>query len=212
MQINFLKMRKSLTVIALIGLVFLVRHFVTSEKLVDFSTDVKPIINKKCIICHGGVKAKAGFSLLFRDLALQKTESGKRAIIPGDPKGSELIRRINETDPEERMPYKHERLSKEEISILTRWIKQGAKWGDHWAYMPVKQTVVPKISNEWITNDVDRFIYEKLDEQKLEPSPIADKATLLRRVSLDITGMYPSASLAEKYLRSNDDNAYETLS
>ena len=99
------------------------------------------------------------------------------------------------------MPYKHERLSDEEISTLTRWIKQGAKWGDHWAYIPVKQTVVPEISNEWISNDVDRFIYEKLEEQKLEPSPIADKATLLRRVSLDITGMYPSSSLAEKYLK-----------
>ena len=95
MQINFLTMRMSLTVIALIGVVFLVRHFVIAEELVDFSTDVKPIINKKCITCHGGVKAKAGFSLLFRDLALQKTESGKSAIIPGDPKGSELIRRIN---------------------------------------------------------------------------------------------------------------------
>ena len=204
-------MRMSLTVIALVGLVFLVRHFVIAEELVDFSTDVKPIINKKCIICHGGVKAKAGFSLLFRDLALQKTESGKSAIVPGDPKASELIRRINETDPDERMPYKHERLSKEEISTLTRWIKQGAKWGDHWAYTPIKQTVVPKINNEWISNDVDRFIYEKLDEQKLEPSPVADKATLLRRVSLDIIGMYPSTSLAEKYLRSNDDKAYETL-
>ena len=181
MQINFLTMRMSLTVIALIGVVLLVRHFVIAEKLVDFSTDVKPIINKKCIICHGGVKAKAGFSLLFRDLALQKTESGKWAIIPGDPKGSELIRRIKETDPEERMPYKHDRLSDEEISTLTRWIKQGAKWGDHWAYTPVKQTDVPKISNDWISNDVDRFIYEKLEEQNLQPSPIADKANIIKK-------------------------------
>ena len=196
---------------ALIGVAFLVVLLTTSEKPVDFSADVKPIINKKCIICHGGVRAKSGFSLLFRDLALAKTKSGKRAIIPGDPEGSELIRRINETDPDERMPYKHERLSDEEISTLTRWIKQGAKWGDHWAYVPVKQTVVPDISNEWISNDVDRFIYKKLEEQKLEPSPIADKATLLRRVSLDLTGMYPSSSLAEKYLKSNDNKAYETL-
>jgi len=196
---------------AVIGLAFLIGLFTTSEKSVDFSTDVKPIINKKCIICHGGVRAKAGFSLLFRDLALAKTKSGKRAIIPGDPKGSELIRRIKETDPDERMPYKHERLSDEEVSILTRWIKQGAKWGDHWAYVPVKKTAVPDISNEWISNDVDRFIYKKLEDQKLEPSPIADKATLLRRVSLDITGMYPSSSLAEKYLKSNDNNAYEIL-
>src|SRR5258705_1398668 len=204
-------MKKSLMVMTLIGLAFLIGLFTTSEKPVDFSTDVKPIINRKCIICHGGVRAKAGFSLLFRDLALAKTKSGKRAIIPGDPKGSELIRRIKETDPDERMPYRHERLSDGEISILTRWIKQGAKWGDHWAYVPVKKTVVPDISNEWISNDVDRFIYKKLEDQKLEPSPMADKATLLRRVSLDITGMYPSSSLAEKYLKNNDNNAYEIL-
>ena len=198
-------------VMAVIGLAFLIGLFTTSEKPVDFSADVKPIINKKCIICHGGVRAKSGFSLLFRDLALAKTKSGKLAIIPGDPEGSELIRRVKETDPDERMPYKHERLSDEEISILTRWIKQGAKWGDHWAYVPVKKTVAPDINNEWISNDVDRFIYKKLEDQKLEPSPIADKATLLRRVSLDITGMYPSPSIAEKYLKSNDNNAYEIL-
>lgn len=204
-------MKKSLTAIILIGLAFLIVHFFTPEELVDFSADVKPIINKKCIICHGGVKAKAGFSLLFRDQALAKTESGKPAIIPGNPKGSELIRRIKETNPEERMPYRHERLSDEEVGIFTRWIRQGAKWGDHWAYIPVKQTVAPDISNEWISNEVDRFIYKKLEDQQLTPSPIADKATLLRRVSLDITGMYPSSSIAEKYLKSNDDNAYETL-
>src|SRR5438045_1860942 len=72
---------------------------------VDFSTEIKPIINAKCITCHGGVKAKAGFSLLFRDEALAKTKSGKPAIIPGDADHSELIRRISATDPEERMPY-----------------------------------------------------------------------------------------------------------
>src|ERR1700740_3024819 len=103
-------MRKSLIVIALIGLVFLVRHFITSEEPVDFSTDVKPIINKKCIICHGGVRAKAGFSLLFREDAMSKLESGKYGIVPGDPGRSEMIRRISLTDPEERMPYKHEPL------------------------------------------------------------------------------------------------------
>ena len=102
----------------------------------------KPIINKKCIACHGGVRAKAGFSLLFREEALAPTKSGKPAIIPGDPGNSELIRRITHTDPEERMPYKHEPLSAEEIAIFRDWIKQGANWGTHWAYIPLKPQTI----------------------------------------------------------------------
>ncbi|HRO70549.1 MAG TPA: DUF1549 domain-containing protein, partial [Chitinophagaceae bacterium] len=133
------------------------------------------------------------------------------AIIPGDPEGSEMIRRITISDPEERMPYKHEPLSKEEIGILKRWIRQGAKWGDHWAYLPVAETALPDVSSKWVRNDIDRFIFEKLDQEGLIPSGEADKPTLLRRVSLDLIGMYPSASLAQQYLKSNDDKAYEVL-
>ena len=130
----------------------------SSERRVDYSADVKPILNKKCIACHGGVKKQGGFSVLFREEALALTKNGKRAIVPGEPGKSEMIRRITETDPEERMPYKHEPLSKEEISILKRWIKQGAEWGEHWAYVPVKQTELPEIKDDWIKNDIDRFI------------------------------------------------------
>src|SRR5688500_3609452 len=103
----------------------------SSRKAIDFNTEVKPILNAKCISCHGGVKRESGFSVLFRTEALAKTESGKPAIIPGDPGNSEMIRRLKLKDPEERMPYKHDPLSDDEISILTRWIKEGAVWGDH---------------------------------------------------------------------------------
>lgn len=185
--------------------------FTSSSKKVDFSADVKPILNKKCIICHGGVKAKGGFSLLFREEALATTESGEPAIIPGDPDHSEMIRRLTAKDPEERMPYKHAPLSDDEIDILRRWIKQGAKWGDHWAYLPVKKTEVPDEQNPWIRNDIDKFIYEKLDAQGLKPAAPADKYTLLRRVSLDLIGMYPSDAIAQQYLRTGDDKAYEQL-
>src|SRR5690606_2096825 len=96
------------------------------EKKIDFSADVKPILNKRCISCHGGVKQNGGFSVLFREEALDTTESGKYAIVPGDPEHSEMIRRIRSEDPEVRMPYKEEPLTKEEIQILTAWIEQGA--------------------------------------------------------------------------------------
>src|SRR4051812_8962555 len=85
--------------------------FLTPEARIDFSSQVKPILNKKCITCHGGVRAKAGFSVLFREEALGKTKSGKAAIVPGDPEHSEMIRRISLHNPEDRMPYKHQPLS-----------------------------------------------------------------------------------------------------
>lgn len=171
---------------------------------VDYSLDVKPIFNKKCIACHGGVKKQGGFSLLFQDEALGKTKSGKPAIIPGNPDSSELMRRITCTDPEERMPYKKEPLTDAEISTLRTWIKQGAKWGDHWAYLPVKPTEVPQVNNSWVRNNVDHFIYEKLGEIGLKPSPIADRATLLRRVSLDLTGVPAPQQIAARFMNGNN--------
>ena len=203
-----------------IGLAGFLYLYFTHTNKIDFSTQVKPIINNKCITCHGGVKAKGGFSLLFHEEALAKTESGKYAIIPGDPQNSELVKRINYKDPEERMPYKHDPLSKEEISIFTNWIKQGANWGEHWAYVAVKETPLPRQSkffglikskSEWAKNEVDIFIEQKLKEEKLQPSTTADKATLLRRVSLDITGLPAPSHLAKKYLNSSNQNAYDEL-
>ncbi|KIC95077.1 hypothetical protein OI18_08420 [Flavihumibacter solisilvae] len=178
---------------------------------VDFSSQVKPILNKKCITCHGGVRAKAGFSVLFREEALAATESGKPAIIPGDPGSSEMIRRITSNDEEERMPYKHEPLSHEEIKTLKRWIREGAKWGDHWAYLPVKQTAVPGIEDPWVKNDIDKYILQKLNGEKITPSSEAPKATLLRRVSLDLIGIYPSDSICRNYLQNNSGQSYEIL-
>lgn len=194
--------------------------YFTTPKPVDFTTQVKPIINQKCITCHGGVKQKAGFSLLFREEALAKTASGKPAIIPGDADNSELIRRLTHTDPEERMPYMHDPLSSENIDIIRRWINEGAHWGEHWAYVPVTKVVVPAPStffdlipgkSTWAVNPVDNFIEEKLDENDLKPSPYADRHTILRRVSLDIIGMLPPDHVAQKFLQGNSDQDYTAL-
>lgn len=215
-----LLLNKVFLVFTLITTVILAYSFIfTSE--VDYNTQVKPLLNKKCIICHGGVKRKAGFSLLFRSDALAANESGKPAIIPGDPDGSEMIRRLTLTDPEERMPFKAHPLSEDEINLLKTWIKQGAKWGDHWAYTPVKTQTVPQRkgylwglvprNDDWARNDVDHFIRAALDEQKMEPSQQADKYSLLRRVSLDITGIPPNEKLATSFLNDTSDTGYEKL-
>lgn len=203
--------KKIFLVISVLTGAILFFTFSTDHHAVDFNTEVKPIFNNKCISCHGGVKRKAGFSLLFRSEAMANTESGKPAIIPGKPDQSELIRRITMNDPEERMPYKHDPLSKKEIDILRQWIKQGAPWGDHWAYVPVRNMELPESNSPWIKNGIDHFILQKLDKEKCKPAAEADKASLLRRVSLDITGLPPSAELAEKFLKNEDPDAYQQL-
>ena len=194
------------------GVLLLIGFFIfnTGFKKIDFNTEVKPIFNKRCISCHGGVKRQGGFSVLFRSDALSDTESGKPAIVPGHPEKSEMIRRLNLSDPEERMPYKHEALSKTDINTLTEWVKQGAKWGDHWAYLPVKPIDIPAISNDWIQSPIDHFILDKLNSEKLTPSVQADKATLLRRVSLDLVGM-PTPQYATAFMNDMSLNAYEIL-
>jgi len=145
---NFFRSKKVLFILtpAIAVIVFFVLS--SHQTSIDFNTQVKPIFNKKCIACHGGVRQKSNFSLLFRSDALAINKSGKPAIIPGDPDHSEMIRRLTSNDPDERMPYKHDPLSKDEINVLRKWIKQGAKWGDHWAYLPVKKVEIPEIKND----------------------------------------------------------------
>ncbi len=212
--------RKRLAVSAAIAVVVLLLGWSVSSwnTTIDFNTQVKPILNKQCISCHGGVKQEAGFSVLFRSEALDTTRSGKYAIVPGHPDKSELMHRILSDDPEVRMPYMHDPLPEEEIAVLRQWIKEGAKWGDHWAYIPVKPGKVPRTGGflglfgaSRAFNEVDAFVNKKLDQMDLEPSPLADKATLLRRVSLDLIGLPASEAIAEKFFSDASPNAYEKL-
>ncbi|HUR10969.1 MAG TPA: DUF1553 domain-containing protein [Flavitalea sp.] len=215
----FVLSRKVLMLVICAAALILILFVTSGRRPIDYNTQVKPIINAKCITCHGGVKQKAGFSLLFRSDALAPNESGKPAIIPGDPSHSEMIRRITNSNEDERMPYKHPPLSENEISILKQWIKEGAVWGDHWSYIPLKEIPVPKEKsfsgfkgkNDWSVNEIDRFILHDLKAFDLTPSAEADKPTLLRRVSLDLTGLPPTPSLAKSFLSDTSSSAYEKL-
>lgn len=220
-----MRIRKHRKIALLIGgmaLAVLGLSLVLRQPEVDFNTEVKPIINKKCISCHGGVKAKAGFSLLFREEALANTESGRPAIIPGRPDQSEMIRRLTLDDAEERMPYHSEPLSKEEIATFRRWIKQGAKWGDHWAYLPVQKVADPQPrrslfglfttdDESWPQASIDRFIYQRLQKDALQFAPEASRPALLRRAAFDLVGMPPSDTLAAAFLRRAHPLSYEQL-
>jgi hypothetical protein len=196
----------TLVFLLLAGIFF---FFPDTDKI-DYNTQVKPIINKKCIACHGGVKRESQFSLLFRQDALSPAESGRRPIVPGDVHNSELVSRISSNDPQERMPYKKDPLTREEISILTKWIEQGAEWGDHWAYVPVKEQIVPPASS-WTRNDIDKFILERMSQEELSPSSPAEPARLLRRASLDIIGMPANEEVRKRYLSSGSDEVYTEL-
>jgi hypothetical protein len=178
---------------------------------IDFNADIRPILNTKCISCHGGVKESGGFSLFSREDALRKTKSGKPAIIVGKPDESEMVIRLTHRDIEERMPYHAEPLNKEEINKIRLWIEQGAYWEDHWAYLPVEKPIIPKIDTTWGNNPIDNFVFQKQQEHQLSPSPKADKATLIRRLSLDLIGLPPTEQEVGDFHNDTAPNAYEKV-
>lgn len=184
--------------------------FVLGER-VDYNRDIRPIVNNKCIACHGGVKKSGGFSLLFEEEALAVNESGERAIVPGNTSKSELLKLIRHHDPELRMPLESEPLSEEEIDLFTNWINQGAAWDDHWAYKAPKEKQVPKVDDPWVINDIDRFVLDKMDEKGLQPNPLSDRYSLIRRLSLDLTGLPPDLEKVQEFARDTSAHAYERL-
>jgi Protein of unknown function (DUF1549)/Protein of unknown function (DUF1553)/Planctomycete cytochrome C len=184
-------------------------HWLSGDE-VRFSRDIRPILNQNCMQCHGGVRQKNGVSFLFREEALGTGKSGRRTIVPGKPDASELIARITSSDPEVRMPYHATPLPAAQVDLLRRWIKQGAKWEDHWAFVPPKPHPLPMVKRgEWVRQSLDLFILTRLEKEGLEPSPEADKAVLLRRVSFDLTGLPPTDEELAAFLADTSPDAYE---
>jgi mono/diheme cytochrome c family protein len=177
---------------------------------VSFSNDIQPILNQNCVQCHGGVRQKNGVSFIFREEALGTGKSGRRTIVPGHPDESELIRRVTSSDPDARMPYHSPPLSPQQIKLLRQWIKEGAKWEDHWAFAAPKPQPLPAVKrSNWIRQPLDRFILARLEKERLAPSPEADKSELLRRASLDLTGLPPTLGEQASFLADSSANAYE---
>jgi hypothetical protein len=185
----------------------------TASGPISYNEDVRPILNKKCLACHGGVRRKGGLSLLFRTAALDTLDSGKRAIVPGKPGESEIMRRITHPDPSERMPPDGKKpLKQTEIQKIRRWIAQGAKWEKHWAYVPPEAKTPPEVSEpSWPNNAIDRFVLARLDEEGIDPAPRADCATLLRRVHLDLVGLPPRPAQARRFCEDPSQARYEAV-
>lgn len=173
----------------------------------DFARDIQPILAEHCAECHGGVKKKGGLSVLSRDLMMAPTEAGHVVLKPGSVEESELVARVSSSDPDERMPPK-EPLTPEEIRLVTEWVKQGAPWPRHWSYSTVTSPELPAVSSPEWQSPIDRFILANLEKEGVKPSPPADPRVLLRRLSLDLTGLLPAPGDVEKYAANPTPRAY----
>ncbi len=162
---------------------------------VEFTRDIQPLLNTKCVACHGGVKEAGGVSFLFREQVLGKGKSGMPVVVPGKPEASEMMKRVLSTDPEEIMPKPEHgpALSPEEIALLGRWITEGAQWGEHWAFMAPSKKPAPAVKNpQWPQQPWDRFLLAKLESKGWQPNAMATPAEWLRRASLDLIGLPPT--------------------
>ncbi|MFN8220044.1 MAG: DUF1553 domain-containing protein [Fimbriimonadales bacterium] len=182
---------------------------------VDFNRDIRPIIGK-CFTCHGPSTGEgmAGLRLDKFETATKKLESGRQAIVPFKPDESELIERINAKDEGMLMPppESHKTLNADEKRLLRDWIAQGAEYKIHWAFVaPVRHPLPPVQDAKWPKNGIDHFVLAKLEAAGLKPEPEASRATLLRRLSLDITGLPPTPAEVDAFVNDRSQTAYEKV-
>ena len=179
-----------------------------------FNRDIRPILSKTCFTCHGpdAAAVKGELRLDIRERALKGGESGKPAIVPGDPDASMAVRRINSKDPDEVMPPPdaHMKFSQSDAEALTRWIKEGAKYEGHWAFQTPVKAPLPETAGV-AQNPIDSFIAARLKSENLRFSPEADRPTLIRRAALDLTGLPPSSGEIHAFVADSSPRAYENL-
>jgi hypothetical protein len=182
----------------------------------SYNFHIRPILSDKCFACHGpdANKQEAGLRLDLPETAYAalKESPGKFAIIPNDLQGSEIYHRIVSTDPNELMPPPESNLSltESEIELIKRWIEQGAQYEPHWAFVSPKKATLPKIKDkDWPRNEIDYFTLAKMNKLGLNPNDQAEKHELLKRVSLDLTGLPPTAEMINAFVQDDSPEAYE---
>ena len=163
-----------------------------SAEPISFSRQIRPILSENCIACHGpDEKARKGKLRLDDEQDAKRDRKGDFVVLPGKPEQSELIKRIESTDPDDVMPppKQHKTIPAAQVALLKAWIKQGAPWGRHWSYEPVARPAVPKNGE---ANPVDAFLADRQKKEGLTWSAEAPKSILVRRLALDITGLPPT--------------------
>lgn len=179
---------------------------------VSFNRDIRPIMSDTCFRCHGPDKSSrmAGMRLDIREEALKPTKSGVTPIMPGKPEASAIVERVFAANAAKRMPpkYSHKELTDQQKQTIKQWVAEGAKYEGHWAYQPVHRPAIPAVG---ATNPIDAFILERLALEGLKPSPEADRRTLIRRVTLDLTGLPPTRQEVKQFLADQSADAYEKV-
>jgi hypothetical protein len=180
---------------------------------VDFARQIRPILAQKCWKCHGPDPddRAAGLRLDTREGATSVLESGQRAMVPGHPQASELMRRVVASG-DERMPPDGESLTAAQIDLLRRWVQEGGNFTAHWAYVAPRRPDVPRVNDmAWPRGPIDRFVLARLEAEGLRPASEAEPAVLLRRVHLDLVGLPPSVEEIEAFERNPSPQAYEAV-
>jgi len=190
--------------------------FFEANATVDFNREIRPILSDHCYACHGPDegKRKAGLRLDQQTAALAELKSGDHAIVPGNLDQSTLVGRVTNTDPDEVMPpTEHGKpLTAEQIETLTRWIKEGAEWKDHWAFIQPEKPALPEVKQTaWPANEIDRFVLSRIEKAGFAPAPEADRPTLLRRVTFDLTGLPPTPEEVDAFVADKSPDAYEKV-
>ena len=188
---------------------------VSASAAVDFQRDVRPLLSETCFQCHGPdpETRMAGLRLDVEEAVFAQRPNGT-PIVPGDAEASLLYQRITHEQSALRMPpeYSHKSLEAEDIAKIKEWIEAGATWSEHWAYTTLERPEPPTVkAGDWAKNPIDRFILARLEDAGLEPAPEADRRTLIRRVSLDLTGLPPSPAEIEAFVNDSSPDAYENL-
>ena len=183
-----------------------------AQTRVDFQRDVRPVLSDNCFLCHGpdASTRKANLRLDLHEDALAPRRNGA-PIVPGKPEQSLLYKKITEADPARRMPplSSHKSLSDAQIATLTRWIEQGAEWKQHWAFIAPARPALPEVGDrQWSRNPIDRFVLARIEAAGLAPNPEADRRALIRRVSLDLTGLPPRPEDVSAFVADTAPDAY----
>ena len=211
---DFQSVRQSLALVVL-----LTATGSAADRRVDFTHEIRPFLSNSCFACHGpdAEERQGGVDGLRLDTLEGATEDlgdGGRAVIPGDYEASRLLERVTSSDPDLRMPPAEfgKPLSPEEVELLRVWIEQGADYAPHWAYIPPQSLEVPEGEPaDWARNAIDHFILSRLTEEGLSPSEEADRYALIRRVTLDLTGLPPTLEEVDAFVRDDSPGAYEQL-
>ena len=182
---------------------------------IQFNRDIRPILTESCFTCHGpdSAKRKADLRLDRKEGLFGRTENG-RAVVPGKPDDSEVYSRMISEDEDDRMPpaKSNHQLTIDEKKLVKRWIEQGATWEGHWSLTAPKRSAEPPVKNTtWARNPIDRFILARLEQSGLTPAPEADRRTLARRLSFDLTGLPPDPTEVEAFVKDTAPDAYEKL-